>query len=285
MRNTIAVAIMLLVTLIISPRAYSAEVVTLDNVTLDSEALDNGCSTSTQTVDSPEQCRYRVCFSLLKSLWLLEEAERRKVKPDPQSMELQQREFEKSHVGDNLTFTVLPRLKFQRQAIQLYRDNRAKDTNYNFDKLWKDVSTSSTKLEIPERALKALISAYGEDEERFLEFQKMFPDDHETALARSRNSWEREARRVALEKELTPEDELTTGELKKAKTEWAREMEMAPEATDKMLRERKRAYHVNKHILNEITTRAKFTAPEFREGLLSWIKTKVITPDETVFGN
>ena len=275
---------MLLVTLLVSPRAYAAEVVTLDNVTLDSEALDNGCSTSTQNIDSPEQCRYRVCFSLLKSLWLLEEADRRSVKPDQQSMELQQREFEKSHVGDNLTFTVLPRLKFQRTAIQLYRDNRAKDSTYNFDRLWHDVSTSATELEIPERALKALVSTYGEDEGRFLEFQKMFPDDHETALARSRNSWEREARRVALEKQISPEDELTTGELEKARKEWAREMEMAPDATDKMLQERKRAYHVNKHLLSEITTRAKFTDSQFREGFISWIKTKIIAPDETVFG-
>lgn len=286
MRRWIGVLALALAVTFGAGRATAAEVVTLDGVTLDSEALDNGCSTETATAsaEDPQDCRYRVCFSLLKSLWLLDEASRRKLEPDAEAMEEQQREFEKSHVGEELAFTVLPRLKFQRQAIQLYRDRRAEDPNYSFASLWADVSTSATQLEIPERALRALVSAYGEDEQRFLEFQKMFPDDHETAMARSRNSWEREARRVALEKEISPEDNLTSGELEKARVEWMREMESAPEAMDAMLRERKRQYHVNAYLLNQVKTKAKFADPSFKEGLVQWIEAKIIDPDKAVFG-
>lgn len=263
--------------------ASAAEIVTLDGVTLDSEALDNGCSTETLQHEAVEDCRYRVCFSLLKSLWLLDEADRRKLEPDTGAMEEQQKQFEQSRVGEELAFTVLPRLKFQRQAIQLYRDRRAKDPDYNFMSLWREVSTSATELQIPDRALRALISAYGEDEQRFLDFQKMFPDDHESALARSRNSWEREARRVALEKEISPEDQLTSGELAKARDEWARELETAPEAMEKMLEERKRQYHVNLHLLDQIKTRATFADPVFKQGLISWIEKNIIEPDAPVF--
>ena len=273
--------------------ARADEVVTLDGVTLDSEALDNGCansssanssSTSTATVGNADECRYRVCFSLLKSLWMLDEAERRKLEPDAESMELQQREFEKSKVGDNLTFTVLPRLKFQRQAIELYRTKHSADEKYDFAALWNDVSSSATEVEIPERALRALISTYGADEQRFLEFQKMFPDDHESALARSRNSWEREARRVAVEKALSPDDTLTSGEMAKAKVEWAKELEMAPDATDKMLQERKRAYQVNEAFLARVKETGKFADDGFKKGFIEWVQTRVIQPDEAVFG-
>src|SRR5690348_966737 len=95
--------------------AGAGEVVSLDSITLDSEALDNGCTSAT-TSEQPDECRYRVCYSLLRSLWLLQEAEKRNLTPDAETVERQQREYEKSKVGDNLAFTVLPRLKFQREA-------------------------------------------------------------------------------------------------------------------------------------------------------------------------
>lgn len=263
--------------------AGAGEVVSLDSITLDSEALDNGCTSAT-TSEQPDECRYRVCYSLLRSLWLLQEAEKRNLTPDAETVEKQQREYEKSKVGDNLTFTVLPRLKFQREAIQLYRSKRATNPKYDFASLWSEVQTSATQLEIPERSLKALVSAYGEDEQRFLEFQKMFPDDHESALQRTRNSWEREGRRVALEKALTPEDELTSQELERAQKEYGAELEMAPDATNRMLEERKRAYYVNLYLRDHISKDAKFADEEFRKGLLAWIDTTLIAPDKKVFG-
>src|SRR5690606_5847725 len=107
---------------------------------------------------------------------------------------------------------------------------------------------------------------------------------HESALARSRNSWEREARRVALEKVLSPDDDLTTGEVEKARGEWAREMEMAPEATDKMLKERKRAYQVNKFFLDYVRKNGKFADETFKDGMLKWVEERVVRPDEAVFG-
>lgn len=264
--------------------AYAAPVVVLDGVTLDSEALDNGCATETLTAAEVDECRYRVCFSLLKSLWLSDEADRRNIEPDAEAMERRQMDFEKSRVGEQLTFTVLPRVKFQRQAIELFRKNRAENVNYGYDDLWKDVATSATQLEIPERALRALVTTYGLDEQRFVEFQKMFPDDYETAVERSRNSWEREAQRVALEKAICPDDALTTAELEKAAIEWKQQIETAPEATDAMLRARKRQYHVNVYLYDQISKNAKFDDPKFRDGLLSWIQEKIITPDKQVFG-
>lgn len=282
-RRTATLAVMFAITLA-GAAAYAAPVVTLDGVTLDSEALDNGCATETLTAAEVDECRYRVCFSLLKSLWLSDEADRRKVEPDAEALERQQRDFEKSRVGEQLTFTVLPRLKFQRQVIELFREKRADNADYNFDELWKDVATSATGLEIPERALRALVTTYGLDEQRFLEFQKMFPDDHESALERSRNSWEREAQRVALEKEISPEDALTTAELEKAAVEWKQEIETAPEATDAMLRKRKRQYHVNVYLHDQISKNATFEDPKFRESLLAWIQEKIIQPDKQVFG-
>lgn len=264
--------------------ANAAQVVTLDGVTLDTEALDNGCATETLNAFQAEECRYRVCFSLLKSLWLSDEADRRNVEPDAAAMEKQQQIYEKSHVSEQLTFTVLPRLKFQRQAIELFRKNRAENVNYSYDDLWKDVATSATELEIPERALRALVTTYGLDEQRFQEFQKMFPDDYETALERSRNSWEREAQRVAVEKAISPDDALTTAELEKAAVEWKQQIETAPEATDVMLRARKRQYHVNEYLYDKINKNAKFEDPKFREGLLAWIQEKIIAPDKQVFG-
>jgi hypothetical protein len=264
--------------------AWSAEVIALDGVSLDSGALDNGCSTETLTAEEVADCRYRVCFSLLKSLWLLEEANRRELAPDQDTMERQQREFEKSHVGEELTFTVLPRVKFQRKAIELYRAKRAENPDYTTDDLWNDVETSAAELEIPERALRALVATYGTDEARFLEFQKMFPDDHESLMERSRNNWEREARRVALEKQICPDDSLTSAELQKAQVEWKQELETAPEATDAMLRDRKREFQVNVYIRDQIRDKAKFSDEQFRQGLLKWIDEKVLGPDKKVFG-
>lgn len=265
------------------PHGHAAEVVVLDGVTLDSMALDNGCSTATLLADEVEECRYRVCFSLLKSLWLLDEANRRNLDPDAETMERLQREFERSAVGENLTFTVMPRLKFQRDAIELYRKSRADNPDYSIDDLWMDVATSATQLEIPERALRALVMTYGTDEKRFVEFQNMFPDDHESALARSRNDWEREARRVALEKQINPDDKLTSGELEMARQEWQQELDTAPEATDAMLRQRKRDYNVNVYLRDQIRDNATFADPEFRDGLLKWIEAKIVAPDSGVF--
>lgn len=263
---------------------WSAEVITLDGVKLDSGALDNGCSTETLTAAEVEDCRYRVCFSLLKSLWLLEEANRRNLKPDQRTMERLQTQFERSHVGEQLTFTVLPRVKFQRKAIELYRTSRAGNPQYTTDDLWEDVKTSATELDIPERALRALVATYGQDEARFLEFQRMFPDDHESLLERSRNDWEREARRVALEKQICPDDSLTTGELERARVEWQQELESAPEATDAMLRDRKRDFQVNLYIYGQVKDKAQFADPAFKVGLLAWIDEKVLGPDKKVFG-
>lgn len=261
----------------------AAEVVSLDGVTLDSGALDNGCSTSTLSADEVLDCRYRVCFSLLKSLWLLEEADRRDLEPDKESMERQQAQYEKSHTGEQLAFTVLPRVKFQRRAIELYRERLAENPNYSPEDLWKDVATSATELEIPERALRALVVTYGTDQARFLEFQKMFPDDHESLMERSRNDWEREARRVALEKEICPDDSLTSKELERARDVWHDQLETAPDATDAMLRQRKREYQVNLYLRNQIAENATFGDPQFREGLLAWIDEKILGPDKQVF--
>lgn len=265
--------------------AGATDVISLDGVSLESGALDNGCSTETLSEEQVTDCRYRVCFSLLKSLWLLEEANRRELAPDEATMERQQHEYEKSHVGEQLTFTVLPRVKFQRKAIELFREKRATNADYSPEDLWKDVSTSATELEIPERALRALVLTYGTDEGRFLEFQKMFPDDHESLLQRSRNNWEREARRVALEKQICPDDTLTTTELERARVEWHQELESAPEATDAMLRERKRQYKVNLYLRDQVRDKAKFADDSFRTGLLNWIETKVLGPDKKVFGD
>lgn len=263
---------------------WAAEIVSLDGITLDSGALDNGCSTETLTVDQVKECRYRVCFSLMKSLWMLQEADRRQLKPDEQSMERQQARYEKSHTGEQLAFTVLPRLKFQRKAIELYRANLSKNPDYSPDDLWKDVATSATELDIPERALRALVVTYGTDQARFLEFQKMFPDDHESLLERSRNDWEREARRVALEKQICPDDSLTSAELSQAKVVWHDELETAPEATDAMLRLRKRDFQVNLYLRNLIADKAVFSDAEFRQGLLDWIDKSILGPDKPVFG-
>ncbi len=281
-RRTAMLAVMFAITLA-GAAVHAAPVVTLDGVTLDTEALDNGCATETLSATQVEECRYRVCFSLLKSLWLSDEADRRSLEPDPDAMERQQQDFEKSNMGEQLAFTVLPRLKFQRQVIELFRKNRAENSEYSFDELWRDVSTSATQMEIPERALRALVITYGQDEQRFQEFQKMFPDDHETALARSRNSWEREARRVALEKAISPDDALTTAELEKAAVEWKHELETAPEATDAMLRDRKRQYRVNKFLYDQISKNATFEDPKFRDGLLAWIQERIISPYKQVF--
>jgi len=264
--------------------ARSAEVVSLDGISLDSGALDNGCSTETLSADDVNDCRFRVCFSLLKSLWLLEEANRRNLQPDEATLEKQQAEYEKSHTGEQLTFTVLPRVKFQRKAIELYRQRLGENHDYSPDDLWKEVETSATQLEIPERALRALVLTYGTDEARFLEFQKMFPDDHESLMQRSRNNWEREARRVALEKQICPDDSLTSDELQRAQAEWKQELETAPEATDAMLRERKRTYAVNEYLRNQIQDKARFASDEFRKGFLAWIDTKILGPDRKVFG-
>jgi hypothetical protein len=282
-RCTAIVAVMFAITLAGSA-AYAAPLVTLDGVTLDTEALDNGCATETLSAAEVEECRYRVCFSLLKSLWLSDEADRRNLEPDPEALERQQQDFEKSNMGEQLAFTVLPRLKFQSQVIELFRKNRTDNSEYSFDDLWKDVVSSATQFEIPERALRALVTTYGQDEQRFKEFQKMFPEDYETALARSRNSWEREARRVALEKAISPDDALTTAELEKAALEWKHELETAPEATDAMLRARKRQYNVHVYLHKQISENGKFEVPGFREGLLAWIQEKIINPDKQVFG-
>lgn len=263
----------------------ATEVVSLDGVTLDSGALDNGCSTATLSADEVTDCRFRVCFSLLKSLWLLEEADRRDLDPDTESMERQQAQYEKSHTGEQLAFTVLPRVKFQRKAIELYRERLAEDPNYSPDDLWKDVATSATELEIPERALRALVVTYGTDQARFLEFQKMFPDDHESLLERSRNDWEREARRVALEKEICPDDSLTSKELTRAREVWQDQLETAPDATDAMLRQRKREFQVNLYLRNQISDKAKFDDKQFREGLIAWVDEKILGPDKQVFGS
>lgn len=268
---------------LVAGTAWPAEVVALNGVSLDSGALDNGCSTETLTTQEVADCRYRVCFSLLKSLWLLEEANRRQLAPDVATMEKQQEEFEKSHVGEQLTFTVLPRVKFQRKAIELYRAKRAENPDYTVDDLWEDVDTSATELEIPERALRALVVTYGTDEARFMEFQKMFPDDHESLMERSRNNWEREARRVALEKQICPDDSLTSAELERAQVEWKQELETAPEATDAMLRERKRQFQVNRYIIDQIEKNGKFAEPGFRDGFLKWVDEKVLGPDKKVF--
>lgn len=264
--------------------ARAAEFVSLDGVSLDSQALDNGCSTQTLAAEEVAECRYRVCFSLLKSLWMVEEANRRELQPDPETVERQQAEFEKSNLGEQLTFTVLPRVKFQRKAIELYRQKRAENPDYSVDELWEDVATSATELQIPERALRALVLTYGLDEARFLEFQKMFPHDHESLMERSRNNWEREGRRVALEKAICPDDSLTSAELQQASLEWKQELESAPEATDTMLRLRKREFRVNRYLRDEIATKAKFVDASFKDGLLGWIDEKILGPDAKVFG-
>lgn len=262
----------------------AAGFVSLDGISLDSQALDNGCSTQTLAADEVAECRYRVCFSLLKSLWMVEEASRRNLEPDAETVERQQAEFEKSNMGEQLAFTVLPRVKFQRKAIELYRKKRAENPDYSVDELWEDVATSATELQIPERALRALVLTYGLDEARFLEFQKMFPDDHESQLRRSRNNWEREGRRVALEKAICPDDSLTSAELQQAEMEWKQELETAPDATDTMLRLRKREYRVNQYLRNEIATKGTFADPSFKEGLLGWIDEKILGPDAKIFG-
>lgn len=264
-------------------QAAAEEVVKLDAITLDTNALDNGCAAGT-TSGSLEECRYRVCFSLVKNLWLVAEAEKRGLEPDPQSLEEQQRDYEKSNLGSNLNFTVLPRMKFQRTAIQLYRDKRAENMKYSFADLWKDVSTSATALDIPERSLRALVAAYGEDEQRFLDFLKMFPADHESAMTRTQNDWERKARRVALEKKICPDDELTSAELERVKGELTTELEMAPETANRMLRERKRDYHVNRYLVNELEKNARFHDAGFREKFLAWVRETQLKQDENIFG-
>lgn len=266
-----------------SAAAHAEPVVTLNEISLDAMALDNGCSTQTVTADQMEDCRYRVCFNLLRNLWLVEEAKARDIKPDAEVMEQKQREYESSHVGEQLTFTVQPRLRFQRQAIDHYRKQRAANPEYDFADLWADVETSATQVEIPERALNALISTYGSDERGFQEFQKLFPDDYVSAMERSRNDWEREASRVALEKALCPDDELTTGELELAREKWATELDMAPTATEKMLRNQKRQYHVNVHLVRDLREKAKFADEKFRSEFLAWVDDNVMATDAAIF--